>query len=481
MSGGEEGNDASPSPPPAEAQDLAKLLETCVADIEELRRKQELMISKQDGADSVRRGQLDCISERIYQAEKNIRQAEERQHDAIEKASATFQKHACDVEQERQNLMCVIGQVNQNFEHISNEIAQHGFSISALEQNIAQLQGSVSQGSVDSRNSVIALHNDLGVLQQDLQQHRQQSGDIHLLEHAIKLQQQQMTDVQATLTALHDAVLHQAEAEVLQRGLVEKLAEMEAFIRDSKGQQMALVGQFNDMRVQVADLSDAVTQGLLLQDGLLEGQQLPGSRKVAHTASGSRRPGPAATLPVQGERLPLTPPAPPANPRQRHDIGTPQGQEALHHLLGNAHARELVAGLASMTSPSRANHQQDIGNSSSPGRSARLIAETIRHADPFFDAVDLLQGSREGRYPPAPGMWDRFESVPVADLVDSAHSAGQSDGEEVVNTFVFDMPTQDGLHRGLPRASRGPDRPRVPEPSAVPAPVMGWEGSVVGM
>eukprot|EP00913_Durusdinium_trenchii_P034858 g32606.t1 len=120
---------ALPAPAPSSADeskgvDVVNRIEVLESELLQLKKRQEAMEQKHLDVEAIRRGQLDCLSERVYEAEKTQRQVQERTDDAIEKARAAFQKTASDMEHERANLMCVINQVNQNFEHLSREMAQ---------------------------------------------------------------------------------------------------------------------------------------------------------------------------------------------------------------------------------------------------------------------------------------------------------------------------------------------------------------------
>eukprot|EP00440_Ansanella_granifera_P058892 gb/GFBE01063835.1/.p1 GENE.gb/GFBE01063835.1/~~gb/GFBE01063835.1/.p1 ORF type:complete len:454 (+),score=89.07 gb/GFBE01063835.1/:1-1362(+) len=148
---GPDGNFKAPEVSPASASplELSALLrrvEVVEEEIAQVRKRQEQAIQKQEDAEVVRRGQLECLSERVYEAEKTQRQVQERTDTAIEKARAAFQKTSADLEQERTNLMSVITQVNQNFEHLSGELAALSSNVT---QELAQLQEAISQQARD--------------------------------------------------------------------------------------------------------------------------------------------------------------------------------------------------------------------------------------------------------------------------------------------------------------------------------------------
>lgn len=228
------------------------------SDIDALRRKLESLVQKQEDADVVRRGQLDCISERIYQAEKNLRHSEETQHDAIEKASATFQKHARDTAQDRQNLHRVIDQVNQNFEQVSSEIATNTQTVGTFEQAIQQMQATVEQMSHDVRTcsaSVASLSHDFSALESEVQEIQLRFQESQILEHTVQRQQLQINDTQVTVQAMHDAVMQMtpqtqfAEAEVRNRGFSDQIEELRAFHNN-------ISEQFSQITQQISRLQE---------------------------------------------------------------------------------------------------------------------------------------------------------------------------------------------------------------------------------
>lgn len=211
-------------------EDVVKRLEVCFADIEALKKKQDVLVQKHEDADSVRRGQVDCISERIFEAERHLRQAEERQDDAIEKASATFQKQST-------NLMHVISQVNRNFEHLSEQIEQQKASMSGFEQSFLQLQAQVAQATRDARTAALGAES----AAQDLSQ----------LERGVQQQQQEQQ-------ALRDALLlttpHSqfAEAEARQRGLSEQFEALRGLVYDLQAMCHGFEDVLADVQAQSA-------------------------------------------------------------------------------------------------------------------------------------------------------------------------------------------------------------------------------------
>mmetsp|Transcript_54167 Transcript_54167/g.128982 ORF Transcript_54167/g.128982 Transcript_54167/m.128982 type:complete len:460 (-) Transcript_54167:23-1402(-) len=73
-------------------------------DVEELRRKQERIAQKEDEADKQRRGQLDCLSERVFQVEREVREMKELHKEAIDKAGAAFELRKTEAQQDRQTM-----------------------------------------------------------------------------------------------------------------------------------------------------------------------------------------------------------------------------------------------------------------------------------------------------------------------------------------------------------------------------------------
>mmetsp|Transcript_32758 Transcript_32758/g.101550 ORF Transcript_32758/g.101550 Transcript_32758/m.101550 type:complete len:464 (-) Transcript_32758:90-1481(-) len=420
-------------------EDMARVLDACMASIEELRRKQEQMVQRQEAADSVRRGQLDCMSERIFEAEKNLRQAEERQHDAIEKASATFQKHASDVEQERQNLMCVIGQVNQNFEHVSSEIARHGFTIGSLEQNIAQIQGSITQANMDLRGSLISLGHDVAVLDQALQDH-QQSGELQHLQHTIQSHQEQMKDMQANIQVMHDAVMRFTQVEVRQRDFADRLAEIENVICEPQGWPPALP-----------------------------------CRTVAPRGRGL----PAVAGAGQGEWMSLANTA--ASPRQRSAPMPPDSQPPMTLMevaqsmpsTQRLHADHWT-GAPLLHGSGRLNDREELGPAASPGCSSREALESLQHGDGPLVRMEVPTRHEEQLFQRrAAAAWqdlahqDRLEPPHTDEMGVYGHPGCHFD------------PFEDVMQRQLFVPARNIER--GPEASAVPSPGVGLGGTHIGV
>ena len=84
----------------ASKSELSELLER----LEAVERRQELMEQRQTEAEAVRRGQLDCLSERVFEAEKKQREAQERTEDAIEKARLEI---GWSRKRDRYNVTCI--------------------------------------------------------------------------------------------------------------------------------------------------------------------------------------------------------------------------------------------------------------------------------------------------------------------------------------------------------------------------------------
>jgi hypothetical protein len=158
-----------------ERAEYHELLNKCFASIDALQVKMDQITEKQNEADSVRRGQLNCMSERIFQVEKVLEQSRQTQEDAIDKANAVFQKNSYEVSQDRQHLMCAISQVNQNFEEVSCEMSQNSAIVKTTQQGFSQIQAShrkLSEQLAETRERVAHLTTELGKVQKELQASR---------------------------------------------------------------------------------------------------------------------------------------------------------------------------------------------------------------------------------------------------------------------------------------------------------------------
>jgi len=120
--------------------DIHGKVESCIAKVEALRLAQGKAVEKQIEADEVHRNQLDCVSERVFKAELELRQARQQQEDAIDKANAAFQAHSFEVQQDRQNFSNTISAVTQQFEQISRQVMSDGVSLGMFRQDVLALQ-----------------------------------------------------------------------------------------------------------------------------------------------------------------------------------------------------------------------------------------------------------------------------------------------------------------------------------------------------
>mmetsp|Transcript_69028 Transcript_69028/g.161711 ORF Transcript_69028/g.161711 Transcript_69028/m.161711 type:complete len:303 (-) Transcript_69028:50-958(-) len=180
---------AGPAKQGTESHFVIERIEALEAAMESLRKQQAAMEQRHEEGESIRRGQFDCLSQRVFEAEKSQRQVQERTDDAIEKARAAFQKTASDMEHERSNLMCVINQVNQNFEHLSREMAQLMDVVSRGQQELLHVQQEV----VDLREQKSHVDNEMSVCVQKFDQKLEELQAHHRLEasqfqHCINMQ-----------------------------------------------------------------------------------------------------------------------------------------------------------------------------------------------------------------------------------------------------------------------------------------------------
>lgn len=182
---------------------MLQRIEILESELSFLRKRQDVLEQKHQDVEAVRRGQLDCLSERVYEAEKMQRQVQERTDDAIEKARAAFQKTASDMEHERINLMSVITQVNQNFEHLSREMAGVSDLVGRTQQDLIHLQQDVAERSeIDVTTFVHQLahmedrySNHLRELQQSQVSVSQQLMDIHQFRSEVSSYLEQLTQM----------------------------------------------------------------------------------------------------------------------------------------------------------------------------------------------------------------------------------------------------------------------------------------------
>jgi predicted nucleic acid-binding Zn-ribbon protein len=198
---------------------LLQRLEEVSGDIGQLRRGQEQLSRKHEETEVFRRGQIDSVSERVFQAEKKLRKTEEEQTEAIEKANATFQKHFDEVNKDRHNLMSAITQVNQNFERVSVDMCEQRASMATVQQGLGQLQQNIEWLANDVNNKGVSI----AAMQQTLS----------LLDSTLQAQNLQIQELQVSTKVLRDTVIQAtpqssfAEAEERHRRLADNFAEVQ--------------------------------------------------------------------------------------------------------------------------------------------------------------------------------------------------------------------------------------------------------------
>jgi len=139
-------------------------LRTCLLDIETLRGQQALIICKHEESDELRRGQIDCISERVFQTERELHRATQKQQDAIEKANAAFHARSFEAQQDRQHVANTVAHINKNLEQISQSVLNDTASLTALQHDVAMLRHTTQeqqQHHVDIRMSLQAFQDQI--------------------------------------------------------------------------------------------------------------------------------------------------------------------------------------------------------------------------------------------------------------------------------------------------------------------------------
>ncbi|CAJ1377937.1 unnamed protein product [Effrenium voratum] len=251
-----------------DAEDNAILgrVEALERSLSQLKRKLEASEVRMDDQEAVRRGQLDCLSERIYQAEKTQRQVQERTDDAIEKARGAFQKTASDMEHERANLMCVITQVNTNFEHLSRELSQLSDHVTRTQQELLQLQQEVAERCLEDKT---------GFAHQlaNLEEHH--GAHLQKLRDSQRLISQQVVEMQCQLRPLMDQERSQKsfsqEVSAYLEDLARNARDSEAH-RQQLGEQIARVQKealrgIDDLRQQLQEqLNEALRKDRPLEE-----------------------------------------------------------------------------------------------------------------------------------------------------------------------------------------------------------------------
>mmetsp|Transcript_45752 Transcript_45752/g.106226 ORF Transcript_45752/g.106226 Transcript_45752/m.106226 type:complete len:433 (+) Transcript_45752:146-1444(+) len=192
---------------------ILERLDVLDAEVESMRAKQDKLMQAREKDDVAHRAQLECVTERVWKAERELHEAQTRQEDAIEKANAAFKKHAWDVMQDRQHLMLAIDQVNKNFAEVTCTIADNNNQVKAMQESLTQFQLDLDQVSHTAYT---------------------QSG-------SMQTTQQQLAQLQCTVQAVHDTVMQMTphsqfvEAGSAQRALAEQCNELQARMQEVMG------------------------------------------------------------------------------------------------------------------------------------------------------------------------------------------------------------------------------------------------------
>jgi len=343
--------------------EVSQRLSACFDDIREVRQKQEQLSQRrdeelfmlvnsaeeqlsrrQDEADSVRRGQLDCISERIFQVEKELTQSTQRQEDAIAKANAVFEKHALEVVQERQNLMSVITQVNRNFEHVSNEMAANDSILKSAREGVAQMELTSQRISCDTMRqeaAIATVRQDLSLFDRTLQEQQRLLNESHValqvLSSGLGEVKKAQNEVQSQLSNIGSC----------HRSLSRECADMQVRLESLTCEVTELKSSRTDLVTQVkASVTDLVSQTVW---SVLDERQFP-----------------------YHQPLPPAPPPPPCE-RPPHQLG---GAIAAHHRPPSAQKRRDGAGA---------------------GATASCASSSAAPGDPGGDLLHSPMPRREGR------------------------------------------------------------------------------------
>ncbi|CAE8733394.1 unnamed protein product [Polarella glacialis] len=246
---------------PVKELTLLERFQALEAEVSTLKKRQDQWAEKSDDSDAVRRGQLDCFSERLFQAEKTLRLTEERSDDAIEKARAAFMKTSSDMEQERSNLMCVITQVNQNFEHLSGELAQLTDTVTCIRQELTQTQQVVAQ--LDSHSELVALSNEVAHLeeQQSEQGHEFERVERAMTGHMMDMKQQQkdVMELRNEVRVSRESLVRLANAGTSEE-VTEQLGEFRNLFGDMQVHCQLLDQKFSSVRHEVPGIVEAVVK-----------------------------------------------------------------------------------------------------------------------------------------------------------------------------------------------------------------------------
>lgn len=187
------------------------------AQLADLQRKQELLARKHEDAEVLRQGQLQIVSERVYELERRLTMAEREKHNVIDKANAAFQKQHTDVQHDRQNLAASIKQVNDNFDLIWKQLAETQESLSHSQPlQVNENFDRIWKQFAETQESLSHRHRDIGSLTNEAQQQRT---DVAILQQSLQSarlcldeQGHQILELGALLQAMHATLPSLAQA-----------------------------------------------------------------------------------------------------------------------------------------------------------------------------------------------------------------------------------------------------------------------------
>mmetsp|Transcript_37121 Transcript_37121/g.57577 ORF Transcript_37121/g.57577 Transcript_37121/m.57577 type:complete len:410 (-) Transcript_37121:86-1315(-) len=339
--------------------EIRRRLDKCSADICALQSKQDDMFSqqqisfkkRQDELDVKHRNQIDCISDRIFDAEKQLSEAQKRQDEALRAANAAF-------ENERENLMSVIGQVNRNFDHLTSELANNSSEVKGMELKMDMLERTLEAQT------------------QDLQVLQSQESDMGIVNASVQRLEQLLQSQQAHSSRLESG-LHD------QKLILERVAPE---CSDCATRLRALSGQVTELEATVTGTESSlsmVLQKLVEQERTWSSDT---SRRAGANASESRA------------NVVQSPPAPPFAPfgtdgRLHDEIGfdnTRQGPNSVDAVNFAWAASQQ----GKMTIPRRANSEQPMSDlhSRAPRQSAA------------WDEIDMQPRQQQDMWGSLPGL-----------------------------------------------------------------------------
>lgn len=134
-----------PAPPPQEIADFGKCLDALKEELAGLRKRQDSLGKKQEDADQRHRGQLESVTNRVFQVETDLRGLQQREAEAIDKVGAAMQVLNVKMQQNSQTTAQVAGHVSETADRLGQDVQGLDRTVRCVQQELAALKHSLPQ------------------------------------------------------------------------------------------------------------------------------------------------------------------------------------------------------------------------------------------------------------------------------------------------------------------------------------------------